>query len=77
MICLDIERFLLLPEFHRQVAGLFEWVKSAPCAPGFSEILVPGEPEARLEVERRRQGIAIDDGTWAQIQAVAEELGVS
>ena len=77
MICLDVARFLPLPEFHRQVAGLFGWVKSAPLAQGATEILIPGEPEARLEAERRASGIPIDDQTWSQIEATAAELGVS
>lgn len=76
MVCLDVERFLPLEDFHRQVAALFEWVKSAPRAPGATEILVPGEPEGRLEVERRRDGIPIDEETWAQIEGVAAGLGV-
>jgi len=77
MICLDVARFLPLPEFHRQVGGLFGWVKSAPLAQGSTEILIPGEPEARLEAERRAQGIPIDDQTWNQIETTAAELGVS
>lgn len=77
MIALDVERFIPMGEFHTQVAALFGWVKSAPPAPGATEILVPGEPEARLEAERRRNGIPIEDETWAQIEAVARELGVS
>jgi uncharacterized oxidoreductase len=76
MMCLDVERFLPLPEFHRQVAALFGWVKSAPLAQGSTEILIPGEPEARLEAERRRTGIPIEDQTWGQIETTAAELGV-
>jgi uncharacterized oxidoreductase len=76
MICLDVARFLPLPEFHRQVAALFGWVKSAPLAQGAAEILIPGEPEARLEAERRGQGIPIEDQTWSQIETTAAELGV-
>ncbi|HET7876780.1 MAG TPA: Ldh family oxidoreductase, partial [Methylomirabilota bacterium] len=77
MMCLDVERFVPRAEFERGVGALFEWVKSAPLAQGATEILIPGEPEARLEAERRRNGIPIEDETWAQIQAVAKELGVS
>ncbi len=76
MVCLDIERFLPAADFHTQVAALFGWVKSAPLAQGSSEILIPGEPEARLEAERRKNGIPIDEETWAQIEATAKELGV-
>jgi uncharacterized oxidoreductase len=77
MICLDVERFLPLPEFHRQVGNLFGWVKSAPLAQGSTEIQIPGEPEARLEAERRRDGIAVDEQTWSQIETTAAELGVA
>jgi len=76
MICLDVERFLPLPEFHRQVGALFGWVKATPLAQGATEILIPGEPEARLEAERRANGIAIEDQTWSQIETTAAELGV-
>ena len=76
MMCLDIERFLPLDEFRRQVTALFDWTRSAPLAPGSKEILVPGEPEARLEKERSAAGIPLDDETWAQIQAVADDLGL-
>jgi uncharacterized oxidoreductase len=77
MICIDVERFVPIEEFHRQVAALFDWVRSAPTAPGSPGILVPGEPEARLEAERRRDGIPVEDQTWAQIDTVAAELGVA
>jgi hydroxycarboxylate dehydrogenase B len=77
MICLDVERFLPLPEFHRQVGSLFGWVKSAPLAQGSTEIQIPGEPEARLEAARRRGGIAVDEQTWSQIETTAAELGVA
>ena len=76
MICLDVARFVPLPEFHKQVAGLFSFVKSAPLAQGSKEILIPGEPEARLEAERLRSGVTVDDETWNQIEGVAAELGV-
>ena len=53
-----------------------DWVRSAPLAKGASEILVPGEPEARTERERGSKGIAIDDATWTQIRDVAAEVGI-
>jgi hydroxycarboxylate dehydrogenase B len=76
MICLDVERFVPLPEFHAQVGALFGWVKSAPLAQGSKEILIPGEPEARLESERRRDGVPVEEETWSQIERVAAELGL-
>jgi uncharacterized oxidoreductase len=77
MICLDVARFLPPADFEKQVGALFEWVRSAPLAQGAAEILIPGEPEARLEAERRRAGIPVEDETWAQIEAAARDLGVA
>ena len=77
MICFDTTRFLPPADFDKQVAALFEWVKSAPLAQGATEILIPGEPEARLEAERRRDGIPVEDETWSQIQSAAKDLGVT
>jgi hydroxycarboxylate dehydrogenase B len=77
MICLDVERFIPLGEFRQQVATFFAWVKTAPRVPGTTEILIPGEPEARLEAERRRDGIPIEDETWRQIETLAAELSES
>jgi uncharacterized oxidoreductase len=73
---LDPARFLPLPEFHAQVAALLEWIRSAPLAAGAREVLVPGEPEARMERERRAAGVPVEDETWRQIRRCAEEVGV-
>jgi uncharacterized oxidoreductase len=75
IVALDPARFLPAAEFHAQVRALFEWVRGATPAAGASEILVPGEPEARTERARRAEGIAIEDETWRQIIACATEAG--
>ncbi|MBI2490846.1 MAG: Ldh family oxidoreductase [Candidatus Rokubacteria bacterium] len=59
-----------------QVADLLGYARSAPLAAGAKEILVPGEPEARTEQERRARGVPLDDETWRQIRACAAEAGV-
>src|SRR5438067_1260796 len=76
IVCLDPARFLPPAEFHAQVTALLGWVRSAPPAAGAKEILVPGEPEARKERQRRADGIPVDDETWRQIGECAAEAGV-
>jgi uncharacterized oxidoreductase len=71
IVCVDPSRFMPLPDFHAQVAALLEWVRTAPLAAGAREILIPGEPEARTERERRTTGVPIEDETWRQIQQCA------
>src|ERR1700759_546170 len=52
-------------------------VKSARPAPGFEEVLTPGEPERRYAAQRMAQGIEVDDTTGRDIRAAAESLGIT
>ena len=52
-------------------------VKSARPAPGFDEVLTPGEPEKRYTVRRMEFGIEVDDTTWRDIRAAAETIGIT
>jgi uncharacterized oxidoreductase len=72
----DIEKFVTRAEFDEQVGILSRYLKGSPPAPGFTEILLPGEPEFRTEVRRRAEGIPIDDETWRQFVDVARSLSV-
>jgi len=76
LLLVQVERFLPLAEFTRQVTDLVAWVKSSEPVPGWSEVLVPGEPEARSEAARLVQGIPVEDETWRQIGEIAAELAV-
>jgi hydroxycarboxylate dehydrogenase B len=72
----DIEKFVTREEFLEQVSILERHVKSSPLAPGFTEILLPGEPELRAEERRMREGIVVDDETWRQFVECARGFGV-
>jgi uncharacterized oxidoreductase len=76
VLAIDVTRFLSLDAFTRQVQDLCGWVKSSPPAAGVGEVLVPGEPEARMEAARRAGGIPVEDETWRQIEVIAAELAV-
>ena len=77
MAVIDLEAFVSRDVFDRQIADFIEYVKSCPKAPGFEEILFPGEIEHREKEKRLKDGIDIDDETWKQISATAESVGVS
>jgi hydroxycarboxylate dehydrogenase B len=53
------------------------YVKSARSAPGFNEVLTPGEPEQRYTAQRTDQGIEVDETTWCDVRAAAETLGIT
>jgi uncharacterized oxidoreductase len=65
-----------LDRFKGKVDDLLRKVRESPTAPGFEEILIPGEPERRSKEKRLRDGIYIEDKTWGDIVDLAEELGV-
>ena len=45
-------------------------------APGFEEVLLPGDPEHRNIEARTASGIDVDDTTWAQLTEAAERYAV-
>lgn len=45
-------------------------------APGVDEVLLPGEPEARAQAQRRQDGISLPEDTWQAIARVAAPLHV-
>jgi uncharacterized oxidoreductase len=59
------------------IAAVKAHVKSARPAPGFDEVLVPGEPERRSAAKRMAEGIEVDETTWTDIRAAAESLGIT
>ncbi|PYM61849.1 MAG: dehydrogenase [Candidatus Rokuibacteriota bacterium] len=50
-------------------------VRSVPPAPGFTEVLLPGDPEHRARVERA-DAIAVPPTTWATIVEAGRSVGV-
>ena len=73
----DPGRFRDQAAFDQDVDQLVDYVKSSKLADGFTEILVPGEPERRERERREREGIPVDDETWRQITETAGRYGVS
>lgn len=54
-----------------------DWVKASPPAPGFDEVLLPGEPEARSRARRSVEGVPIDDKSLSDILAAGRSLGLT
>lgn len=76
ILAIDIEQFTDLDTYKDEVEGLVEWVGSASPLPGFKKVYAPGEIEEEFRQRRLREGIDIPAPTWAEIGAVAAELGV-
>ena len=69
---------LFVPErdYHARMDTLVERVRNCPKAEGFDEILIPGEPETRLEAKHCRTGIPYSPNEIAALQAEAARAGV-
>jgi LDH2 family malate/lactate/ureidoglycolate dehydrogenase len=76
MGAIDISRFAEPREFMTKVDELLRRIKSSRRAPGVGEILVPGEPELREEAKRQKEGIYVEEETWAELVEVGKGLGI-
>lgn len=75
-VVLDPSAFCPLDEFRRLMDETVAYVKSSAPAPGFEEVLVPGELEFRTLRQRRQEGIPIDPQTLAALRQHGARLGV-
>ena len=71
-----VEEFQPLDEFLDRVDELISFVKSRKTAPGFKEILLPGEQGRRNEARQMKEGVEIDEATWTELKQVAAEVGI-
>nr|WP_314256845.1 Ldh family oxidoreductase [uncultured Devosia sp.] len=76
ILAIKPDLFQSMESFLGRMDYLTAKVKGSALADGFSEILVSGEPEARLEASRKATGIALPAGELATIRAACEEYGV-
>ncbi len=76
LMAIDITFFCPLDQFKQEVESLLNRAKAVPVAPGFSEVLVPGEPELRSKEARLRTGIPVPKKVWQNIVQEAKRVGV-
>jgi uncharacterized oxidoreductase len=75
-LVISVEAFRPLADFLADGATLCDQVKAVPPAPGFDEVLLPGEPEHRSAERRRAAGIVVDETTWRHFVQMADEFGL-
>jgi LDH2 family malate/lactate/ureidoglycolate dehydrogenase len=77
MLAVSPQAFRPVQDFVSVVDRVVQNVKRVPPAPGFDEVLVPGEPEVRTREQRLREGIPLPDATWQALQDAAASVGVA
>ena len=77
MAVFKVEAFRHLADFKREVAELARYLKDTPPAEGFTGVLYPGEIEHLRAVERRQNGVEVEDVTWRKLQTLAQKYGLT
>ncbi|MFC6646468.1 Ldh family oxidoreductase [Granulicella cerasi] len=75
-IAFDIAWFMPVDEFRARMKRFGEMIRASRLRPGFSEVLLPGEQEHRRETQKRAAGVPLADHVFAELQALAAELGI-
>lgn len=76
-IAIDPESILPAGAFAERAKQLVDELHAAPLAPGFDEILLPGERAWRETLRQWRDGIALEPDAAERLDETAAELGVA
>lgn len=76
LTAIDIEWFMPLDEFRRRMDDFADMMKSRALRPGFAEVLIPGEQEARRVDRKSEVGVPLENDVLEDLRALGDELGV-
>ncbi len=71
-----IDAFRPAEEFKMHMDKWIERFRNAKPAEGHDRVLIPGDPEREMELERMKNGIPIVDSVVEDLKAVGEKMGV-
>jgi len=63
--------------FESEAQAFVDWVKQSPAGHGFDGVQIAGDPERRARIQRTKDGIVIDDQTWADILTAGAKVGIN
>ncbi len=76
MIAFKADQFQAFADYSSRADEMVKRVREIPPAPGFEEVLAPGDPEVRTRAARGKEGIPIADDVWEEIVETARSLNV-
>ena len=77
LVAIRVDAFRPLEKFKQEVDDAIAQIKQTPPAPGFDEVLYPGEIEWRTARQRAVDGIFIEDATWNGLQQLMADYGIA
>ena len=76
LIVFKADLFQQFADYARRADEFQQRTRAIPPAPGFQDVLVPGDPEVRTRAARKREGIPIHDDVWRSIREAAASVGI-
>ena len=73
----NVSAFRDLETFKQEVTEFAHYLVDTPPAEGFDRVYYPGEVEHLKRTERLRDGINIEDATWAKLKGLGEKFGIT
>jgi hydroxycarboxylate dehydrogenase B len=74
---IDLSRLGDPAAIARNIEATKTHIRTSRLAPGFDEVLLPGEPERRTARQRTEAGVEVDATTWREIREAAGTLGIA
>src|SRR5579863_3537450 len=76
IVAVNIEAFMDVNTFKRDVDEVWDVMKSSPTLPGVDEVRLPGERSEQIYRERMAHGVPLSDGQRKILNDLADRLGV-
>ena len=76
IIAFKSDLFNSFEDYSSRMDEIENRIRAVPPAPGFKEVLIPGDLERRTREERIKNGIPIPDNIWESIIQSAKSLGI-
>ena len=76
-VLIDPARLGTQASFEAEARAFVEWLRQGPPGPGVDAVQVAGDPERKARTARERDGIVVDDATWAELVAAGAKVGVA
>ena len=76
ILAIDAAAFRPFDSYASTAEKALHRIRQTRPAPGFQQVMLPGEPERMTKAHRSEQGIPIPEPTWRNIRAAAAESGL-
>lgn len=76
LAAVDVSTVMDPDEFRTNVDAYIDQIKNTPTRDGVDEVLVPGEPEAKIRRENERKGVPLSEPTVTSLDALGDRYGI-